>query len=285
MFTPPRFSAMSFLLVIVVTISAQAAQLALPRAVAAQATTMDATILAGPGWEYEPLTYAPVGSAISVDGEAVNGFVPVTFDGVNGWADVSVVGSEYVEQAQDTAVVPVEEAAPVEAAPVDEVPVEEVAPGEAAPVEEVPVAETAPVEEVPAPELAAEPIVSEEVVAEETPRSRRGESGDDLPPPRGDETSAGGDSAYTEDEIIGIIRDAAATHGQNPQAMLRVARCESGLNPSAVGGGIYFGLFQFVPSTFEGTPYGDGDIFDPWANANAAAWMWSEGRKGEWVCQ
>ncbi len=67
--------------------------------------------------------------------------------------------------------------------------------------------------------------------------------------------------------------------------MLRVARCESGLNPSAVGAGIYFGLFQFVPSTFEGTPYGDGDIFDPWANANAAGWMWSEGRKYEWVCQ
>ena len=67
--------------------------------------------------------------------------------------------------------------------------------------------------------------------------------------------------------------------------MLRVARCESGLNPSAVGGGTYHGLFQFVPSTFAGTPYGEYDIYDPWANANAAGWMWSEGKKSTWVCQ
>jgi SLT domain-containing protein len=68
--------------------------------------------------------------------------------------------------------------------------------------------------------------------------------------------------------------------------MLRVARCESGLDPNAVGGGgTYHGLFQFVPSTFAGTPYGEYDIYDPWANANAAGWMWSEGNKGNWVCQ
>ena len=68
--------------------------------------------------------------------------------------------------------------------------------------------------------------------------------------------------------------------------MLRVARCESGLNPNAVGGGgAYHGLYQFVPSTFAGTPYGQYDIYDPWANANAAAWSWSEGGKGSWVCQ
>jgi soluble lytic murein transglycosylase-like protein len=67
--------------------------------------------------------------------------------------------------------------------------------------------------------------------------------------------------------------------------MVRVARCESGLNPNAVGGGQYYGLFQFVPSTFSGTPYGDQSIFDPSANAGAAAWMWSQGHKNEWTCQ
>jgi hypothetical protein len=68
--------------------------------------------------------------------------------------------------------------------------------------------------------------------------------------------------------------------------MLRVARCESNLVPSAVNqhGGSY-GLFQFKPGTWLSTPYADYDIFDPRASANAAAWMWSVGRRREWVCQ
>ena len=271
----PRRSVVSilFAVVVAVAVATLGALVALPRAAAAETTTMDATILAGPGWEYEPLTYAPAGSFLSVDGAAVGGFVPVTYDGVSGWADVSVVGVDGAVVAQDPAAVP----------------------AEAVSVEAVPAAETAPVEQAPAPEAAdpaaaeavvsAEPVVSEEAAdAEDAARAGRG-SEDDLSPPHGDSTAAGGDSAYGEEEIIGIIREAAATHGQDPQAMIRVARCESGLNPSAVGGGIYFGLFQFVPSTFEATPYGDGDIFDAWANANAAGWMWAEGRKGEWVCQ
>ena len=38
---------------------------------------------------------------------------------------------------------------------------------------------------------------------------------------------------------------------------LRVARCESGYNPRAYNGaGPYYGLFQFLMSTFKATPYG-----------------------------
>jgi hypothetical protein len=92
-------------------------------------------------------------------------------------------------------------------------------------------------------------------------------------------------SQYSQDQIIGIITDAANQYGQSPDAMIRVARCESGLNPNAVGGGQYYGLFQFVPSTFAKTPYGDQNIFDPSANAGAAAWMWSQGNKSAWSCQ
>jgi uncharacterized protein YraI len=260
----------SVLFAVVVAVAALGALLALPGTAAAETAAMDATVLAGPGWEYDPLTYAPAGSELSVDGAAVGSFLPVTYDGTSGWVDVSVVGAA---------------AAPVEAAVV-----EEAQPAEAAPAAEAAAVEAAPVED--AAPVAAEAAVSEEpVVAEEAAgaegagRSGGRGSGDDLEPPPGDAITAGGDSAYSEEEIIAIIREAAAAHGQDPQAMLRVARCESGLNPSAVGAGIYFGLFQFVPSTFEATPYGGGDIFDPRANANAAAWMWSEGRKGEWVCQ
>ena len=49
--------------------------------------------------------------------------------------------------------------------------------------------------------------------------------------------------------------------------------------------GPYYGLFQFLRSTFKDTPYGDEDIYDPRANARAAAWMWKEKMRDHWVCQ
>lgn len=86
--------------------------------------------------------------------------------------------------------------------------------------------------------------------------------------------------------IIDIIYEAAAYYGQNGDDMLRVARCESNLDPNNVTPPYQAsGLFQFLPSTWASTPYADQDIFDPVANAYAAAWMWSVGRRGEWVCQ
>ena len=91
---------------------------------------------------------------------------------------------------------------------------------------------------------------------------------------------------FTEAEIIQIIYEAADYYGQPREDMLRVARCESELVPTAVNRvtGDY-GLFQFRPSTWLSTPYGEYDIFDPRASAYAAGWMWSVGRRNEWVCQ
>jgi uncharacterized protein YraI len=61
--------------------------------------------------------------------------------------------------------------------------------------------------------------------------------------------------------------------------------CESGLDPGAYNASsAASGLFQFLPGTWATTPYAASSIFDPTANANAAAWMWSVGRRGEWVC-
>lgn len=99
-------------------------------------------------------------------------------------------------------------------------------------------------------------------------------------------TSPGGTSGSTQDQIIQIIYAAADRYGQPRADMLRVARCESVLDPNAVNasGGSY-GLFQFIPSTWATTPYASYDIFDPWASANAAGWMWQQGRRNEWVCQ
>jgi uncharacterized protein YgiM (DUF1202 family) len=93
-------------------------------------------------------------------------------------------------------------------------------------------------------------------------------------------------ATYRRRQLIQIINDAADQYGQSREAMLRVARCESNLTPTAVNkkGGSY-GLFQFKTQTWLGTPYAAYDIFDPRASALAAAWMWSVGRKGAWVCQ
>lgn len=91
---------------------------------------------------------------------------------------------------------------------------------------------------------------------------------------------------HSEQEILNFISDAAKKYGQSENAMVRVARCESALDPCAVNrSGPYYGLFQFLKSTWNTTPYGDRDIYDPEAQALAAAWMWKEGRKNEWACQ
>lgn len=89
-----------------------------------------------------------------------------------------------------------------------------------------------------------------------------------------------------ESDIVSIIYAAADAYGQPREDMLRVATCESNLDPTAVNQSSQAsGLFQFLPSTWETTPYADQDIFDPVANANAAGWMWENGRRNEWVCQ
>ena len=90
----------------------------------------------------------------------------------------------------------------------------------------------------------------------------------------------------SEDEILGYIAHAAREYGQSEEAMVRVARCESALNPCAVNGdGPYYGLYQFLKSTWRSTPFSVRDIFDPEAQALATGWMWQQGRKNEWACQ
>jgi hypothetical protein len=90
---------------------------------------------------------------------------------------------------------------------------------------------------------------------------------------------------WTEAQIIDIIYAAADEFGVNRAEFLRVARCESNLDPyNVTPPHSATGLFQFLPSTWASTPYRYEDIFDPALNAQAAAWMWTHGRRNEWEC-
>jgi hypothetical protein len=67
----------------------------------------------------------------------------------------------------------------------------------------------------------------------------------------------------------------------------RKASCETGgtfsatsHNPSGASG-----LFQFLRSTWDSTPFARFSIWSPYANALAAGWMHYTGRGGEWTCR
>ena len=92
---------------------------------------------------------------------------------------------------------------------------------------------------------------------------------------------------YGSGPIQDIITKAFSPYGPTATAWgLRVASCESGFNPRAYNpAGPYYGLFQFLMATFKATPYGSGDIYDPVANANAAAWKWANGGASAWGCK
>jgi len=81
-----------------------------------------------------------------------------------------------------------------------------------------------------------------------------------------------------------IILAAASSHGVDGGWMVRIARCESGLNPRAINpAGPWIGLFQFAPATFRG--HGGTDIYSPTQQANIAAAMLAGGQAHQWpVC-
>lgn len=96
-----------------------------------------------------------------------------------------------------------------------------------------------------------------------------------------------------ERAVRACIWHAAKKYKQNYPTALRVAKCESGLDPKAAG--LHHGLFQFLKSTWATTPYGprSGDskaekkrrakrIHSAKYNSLAAMWMWANGRAGEW---
>jgi soluble lytic murein transglycosylase-like protein len=66
----------------------------------------------------------------------------------------------------------------------------------------------------------------------------------------------------------------------------KIAFCESTYDPNAVNSASGAqGLFQFLPSTWRGTPFASASPFDPRANSQAAAWLLQTYGPSQWECR
>ena len=84
-----------------------------------------------------------------------------------------------------------------------------------------------------------------------------------------------------------IITDAFSPLGHDAVVWaMRIAWCESRYHPNSVNSESQAsGLFQFLPSTWGGTPWAKQSPFDPVANAQAAAWLYNRYGPGRWECK
>ena len=248
---------------------------------------VDAPIRVGPAASYDLIFTVPNGSTVEQTGHVVDGYVTVQYKEVTGWLALEHLGP--AERLRRRAAAAKRSMEPVEHA------------RRRAPVRAW---RTPPSISACAtgPSATAEPIT---VVPAGIPRRPDRGHGGWLPAghlPRADRLGRRTSTlrtrqprrrtpAASEQRTTHAGRSCASStppptsYDQSRSDMLRVAECESNLDPYAVNPSGSYGLFQFIRSTWKSTPFGDKDIFDPEANANAAAWMWSEGRKSEWVCQ
>lgn len=243
---------------------------------------VDMPVRDGPGPQYGLVFTVPAGSSLNRTGEYRDGWISVNYKEVWGWAQADQMSEP----------IPVEDEKPLS----DEVDTREPKPGSGVAFVNAdlslragPSANEDPIVVVPA----GSRVILTGVMEGDFQRVTYGDyvgwisnsflENPDNPAPNGQ--GSGKQENYSRKQIVKYINAAADRYGQDRGDMLRVATCESNLDPYAVNPSGSYGLFQFIRTTWKSTPYGDQDIFDPQANANAAAWMWKQGRKSEWVCQ
>ena len=263
-----------------------------PVAEAASATIREELNLrAGPGLGYAVIVVMPAGAAVTVADEATEGWYPVVYNGQGGWAYGAYLSIDGITAAGVPA--STSGTATVVTAELNM---------RSGPGFDFRIVTTLPygttVEIVDGPQngngyswlrvraaQARMGWVAAQYLDAGGGRASSSGGGSVAPPPPPPPAPAPAAPARTGNAMVDIITDAAVRYGQSPSAMLAVARCESNLDPNVVNRSSgASGLFQFMPGTWRTTPYASSSIFDPWANANAAAWMWSVGRRGEWVC-
>jgi uncharacterized protein YraI len=256
-------------------------------ALAAPSATVseELNLRSGPGLGYRILTIMPAGSTVAVTGEPTEGWYPVQYSDLTGWAfgQYLAIGNDApvaTSGARDTATVVTSQL--------------NLRSGPGLGYSVVARLDYGTTVELLGGRQNADGYDWAEVLTKAQQRGwvaanylDPGESGGSSDEPADDPAPAAAPAAPASsgNPIIDIITEAANKYGQNPQTMLAVARCESGLNPNAYNARSgASGLFQFLPGTWRTTPFASYSIFDGWANANAAAWMWSVGRRGEWNC-
>jgi Transglycosylase SLT domain len=99
-------------------------------------------------------------------------------------------------------------------------------------------------------------------------------------PTSADATPSSPEKIFEEGTITDIILNAAAAHGVSGDFLYSLAMCESTLNPNAYNPAGYHGLFQFDFQTW--AAFGEGHIYDPEAQAQAAAELISAGETDRW---
>ncbi len=89
---------------------------------------------------------------------------------------------------------------------------------------------------------------------------------------------------YSAAEVEAIITQAADADGVSPAWMISTATCESRLHTNSYNpSGPYYGLFQFLMSTFDA--HGGTNIWDPVQQSDIAASMFASGDSSAWpVC-
>jgi hypothetical protein len=94
-------------------------------------------------------------------------------------------------------------------------------------------------------------------------------------------------------DIEQIVRQAARKYGLDEDNFVRIAMCESTMNPNSVNynyneNGNPAGLFQHITGYWSARAakygYAGASVFDATANANVTAGMWRDGLQYLWEC-